>query len=71
MGEEALTVQMSKETVAFSEYLIAYGAYFYLLAMKKLCETFCLAVPAALEASIAHTLDRLDHMQEIAVAWLW
>jgi hypothetical protein len=68
VGDEELSVQMSRETIAFSEYLIAYGIYFYLLTMSKLCEAFCLSVTPALDQPIAQALAR---MHEIGSEWHW
>ena len=68
IGDDGLLLKMSKETVAFSEFLIAYGVYFYLLAMKTLCETFRLPAPTALERSITRAVA---HMEENRATWGW
>jgi Family of unknown function (DUF5677) len=68
LGDESLLMKMSEETVAFSEFLVAYGIYFYLLAIRNVCETFCLPVPQALESS---TNVVIALMQENASAWGW
>jgi len=68
IGDEELSGQMGKETIAFSEYLIAYGIYFYLLAMKQLCEAFSLQAAKALEDGIGEAVAR---MQEINAEWHW
>jgi hypothetical protein len=67
-GDETLLLRMSEETVAFSEFLIAYGIYFYLLALKNWCEAFCLPVPRILESS---TNAVVAQMTELQAAWGW
>jgi hypothetical protein len=67
-GDETLLQRMSEETVAFSEFLVAYGIYFYLLALKHWCEAFCLPVPQILESS---TNAVVSQMTELQAAWGW
>jgi Family of unknown function (DUF5677) len=65
--EEKLS-QMARETVAFTQYLIAYGAFFYLSAMKTFCEAFKLNPATEIDASIAAVLRG---MHEVADVWKW
>jgi hypothetical protein len=67
-GDETLLQRMAEETVAFSEFLVAYGIYFYLLALKHWCEAFCLPVPQVLESS---TIAVVAQMRELQAAWGW
>jgi hypothetical protein len=67
-GDETLLQRMAEETVAFSEFLIGYGIYFYLLALKNWCEAFCLPVPQILQSS---TNAVLAQMAGIQAAWGW
>jgi len=67
-GNEEKLFQMAQETVAFTQYLIAYSTFFYLLAMKKFCEAFRLNYPAEIDASIAKVLGG---MEEICDVWKW
>jgi len=68
IGDDAALLKMSKETVAFSEFLIAYAVYFYLVAIETLCESFCLTAPSALDLSITCALTK---MQESRATWGW
>ena len=65
--EEKLS-QMAQETVAFTQYLIAYGAFFYLSAMKTFCEAFNLNPATEIDASIAAVLRGIH---EVADVWKW
>ncbi|MDQ3009980.1 MAG: DUF5677 domain-containing protein [Acidobacteriota bacterium] len=68
LGDNSLLERMAEETRAFSEFLLAYGAYFYLLALKKLCETYRTSIPAELDSG---TQQMLSHMREISTTWQW
>jgi hypothetical protein len=66
-GQEGL-LQMAEETVAFTQYLMGYSAFFYLVALKSLSETFKLGCPKELDTSITATLKQ---MGELADQWKW
>lgn len=68
MGDEQLIVQMAEETVAFSQYLIGYSVYYYLIAMKHFCETFKLTEGGGIESSLREVLRA---MNEIGDSWNW
>jgi hypothetical protein len=67
-GDETLLQRMSEETVAFSEFLVGFGIYFYLLALKNWCEAFGLPVPQILESSINAVVAQIAGIQ---AAWGW
>ncbi len=67
-GGDARIDQMAAETIAFSELMVVYGVYFYLLAVKALADTFGLSASTELDRSIAYVVIR---MQEIASPWNW
>jgi hypothetical protein len=67
-ADEGKLFQMAQETVAFTQYLIGYSTFFYLLAMKAFCEAFQLNPPNGIDASIAKVLGG---MEEIGAMWKW
>jgi hypothetical protein len=67
-GDQALHAQMAQETTAFSQYLIAHSAYFYLLTMAGFSKIFQVRIPAELHASIGTVFDRMNELAEI---WKW
>ena len=67
-GDEEKLFQMAQETVAFTQYLIAYSTFFCLSAMKKFCEAFKLKSPTEIDTSVAKVLAG---MEEIGDMWKW
>lgn len=52
-GDDQLFVQVSQETLAFTEYLVAYSTEFYFSAMVRLCEAFRLDTSAEFDYAIS------------------
>jgi Family of unknown function (DUF5677) len=68
LGDEQLLRQMSLEVLAFSEYLVHYGAHFYLKALLSYSAVFGGSKPEVIREEIGVIAA---HMEAIGDAWGW
>jgi hypothetical protein len=68
LGDEQLLTQMSLETLAFSEYLVHYGAHFYLEALARYSVVFADSTAEKIRKESAFIITQVE---TIGNEWGW